>query len=86
MDGSEKLRGACSQSPADGTDLQLDEKKNPCHGCEYYGGKQQAVRSCNYFLMTGKRRPCDPGEGCTVREDGRMKKRKAMTIRGNSRK
>lgn len=45
---------------------------NFCKGCKYYYSIAQNGRSgfgvCQYFLMTGKRRPCKGGEGCTVKE------------------
>lgn len=70
------------QSPADGTDRRRKRKKgNPCKGCMYYGGWTQEVCCCNYFLITGKRRPCEMGAGCTVREDRKQVQRKAMKIK-----
>ena len=47
---------------------------HPCDGCFFFGGKQEYVKSCNYYLITGNRRPCDAGEGCTVRKDGKRRK------------
>ena len=38
-----------------------------CHSCIYYIGANNASYFCNYYLLTDKRRPCDPGTGCTVR-------------------
>ena len=38
-----------------------------CQGCIYYGGDY--YRCCNYILVMGKRRPCPPGKGCTVRKE-----------------
>lgn len=38
-----------------------------CLNCIYYVGKCDIALCCNYYLMTDKRRPCDPGTGCTVR-------------------
>lgn len=39
-----------------------------CKGCAYavlLGGKWY----CDYLMMTGRCRPCPPGEGCTVRRE-----------------
>lgn len=34
--------------------------QRPCKGCMYLGRD-----SCDYYLLTGMRRPCPPGKGCT---------------------
>lgn len=46
---------------------------NYCRPCIYSGRNQNTKNpcSCDYFLATGKRRPCPAGRGCTVRELGR---------------
>ena len=44
-----------------------------CLNCIYYIGVAGDACFCNYYLMTDKRRPCDAGTGCTVRE---LRKRK----------
>lgn len=49
--------------------------KKYCKGCYFFSGGFEGVRLCNYYLMTGKRRPCPAGVGCTVKLV--MKKRKA---------
>lgn len=41
---------------------------NPCQGCLHYYGAYEGNRCCNYIFDTGKRRPCGPGEACTVKE------------------
>lgn len=38
-----------------------------CAGCKYYSSITKAVYYCTYFLETGRRRPCPPGKGCTVK-------------------
>ena len=38
-----------------------------CLNCIYYRGFASDVFMCNYYLDTGKRRPCPPGKDCTVR-------------------
>lgn len=45
-----------------------------CEGCRYaapvyMGDGDELMTACVYILRTGHRRPCPPGEGCTVRED-----------------
>lgn len=67
------------QNHAAGSSLRHKAKaQNPCEGCYFYGGKARAVKCCNYYLITGKRRPCDVGDDCTVRKDGKNT-RKAPT-------
>ena len=41
----------------------MSGEKNPCSGCKYTFG----AGYCDYLGQTGQRRPCPPGEGCTVR-------------------
>ena len=63
------------QDHAAGLDLRRKvREQHPCKGCYYFGGKQEYVKSCNYYLITGTRRPCDAGAGCTVRKDGTRRK------------
>lgn len=70
------------QDHADGTDQQRRKKvENPCEGCYYWGGMTKYVKSCNYYLITGQRRPCDCGENCTVRRDSSNVRRKSLHIR-----
>ena len=57
------------------------DEKHPCEGCDYFGGWTKEVRSCNYCLITGKRRPCPFGKACTVRRDSKRSRQKAMTIK-----
>ena len=38
-----------------------------CRKCIYFMGWGGEYKFCNYYLITDKRRPCDPGTGCTVR-------------------
>lgn len=57
------------------------QPKHYCEGCLYYGGRYASSRCCNYCLITGKRRPCEAGEGCNVRRDGKGNGRKPMTIK-----
>ena len=71
-----------AQNLAAGSDLRRKEKtKHPCNGCYYFGGKAESVKSCNFYLITGIRRPCDAGESCTVRKDGAQSRRKPASIK-----
>lgn len=56
-------------------------EKHPCDGCYYFGGRWETVKCCNYFLITGQRRPCPTGKDCVVRKDGERTSRRAMTIK-----
>lgn len=47
----------------------MARKKRPCEGCRYASGA-----SCDYYLITGRRRPCPPGQDCTVKEPARRHK------------
>ena len=39
-----------------------------CAECFYFGGLTLGGRTCNYIFIVGKRRPCPPGDHCTVRK------------------
>lgn len=56
-----------------------------CHDCFFYGGQSEPALTCNYLLMRGKRRPCPPGKGCTVKER-RGKKRRTQKDNREERK
>lgn len=48
-----------------------------CGGCRfsvpvYIGDGDELMTGCVYILRTGHRRPCPPGEACTVRETAEM--------------
>ncbi|WP_297301122.1 hypothetical protein [uncultured Oscillibacter sp.] len=45
-----------------------------CKGCAY-AALLSGAWCCDYLSMTGHRRPCPPGEGCTVRKEGYLTKR-----------
>lgn len=51
-------------------------EKHPCEGCDYYGGYNRFSACCNYFLITGKRRPCPTGKECIVRSESKSKNQK----------
>lgn len=41
----------------------------PCDGCRYLARSTSGIpMACEYILLTGKRRPCPPGKGCTVKD------------------
>ena len=47
--------------------------KTGCEGCRfsspiYMGDRDELMKCCVYILRTGRKRPCIPGAGCTVRE------------------
>ena len=39
---------------------------NNCATC-FFHGKCGGMICCNYLDKTGQRRPCPPGDGCTVK-------------------
>lgn len=39
---------------------------NNCATC-FYHGKCGGMICCDYLFKTGQRRPCPPGDGCTVK-------------------
>lgn len=48
-------------------------KTTPCTGCRfaipvYMGDGDDLLTACVYLLRAGHKRPCPPGEACTVRE------------------
>lgn len=42
----------------------MSQDKSRCVKCIYFG---LSTRTCDYILLEGHRRPCPPGDGCTVR-------------------
>lgn len=58
---------------------------NPeCEGCIYYRAiwEKQLDWTCDYYVITGKRRGCPTGDQCTKREEGeptpKRRKKKAV--------
>lgn len=41
-------------------------KDTNCKDC-YFRRRCGDTFACHYLLMTNQRRPCEPGEGCTVK-------------------
>lgn len=65
--------------------------KNPCAGCKYlynpYHKKNTDYKwqLCQYYLMTGVRRPCKGGAECTVKElNPRKRQKKGLTIKNGT--
>lgn len=56
-----------------------------CEKCVYRKTFTSAGPYCDYICMTGHRRPCPPGEGCTVRVLLDERKPKAFTVVKNNR-
>ena len=52
-----------------------------CDNCHYYKNLASpgGLRCCHYLLMTDKKRPCEPGEGCTVKVAVKVNRRKGKT-------
>ena len=52
-------------------------KSNFCDDCFYYRKFRSGnERYCNYLGMTGHRRPCPPGDGCTAKVGLKVNRRK----------
>ena len=49
--------------------------KSNCDNC-YYSQKAGDARICGYIFMTNHRRPCEPGDACTVKVPRIVKRRK----------
>ena len=63
------------------TDKATRRMQKPCVGCGYYSG------CCIYILMTGHRRPCPPGDQCTVylpvRKEAQVERDKSLCRRND---
>jgi hypothetical protein len=44
-----------------------NKNKTGCEGCIYYSADYEVNKCCNYIFIKGKRRPCPPGNECTVK-------------------
>lgn len=60
--------------------------KNPCKGCAYWCGGPTTTKTCDYILIEGKRRPCPPGEGCTVKKREKRKPLSPFAVRTKRRR
>ena len=47
-----------------------------CRNCCYLKVIADTVNYCGYVFDEDKRRPCDPGEGCTVKVAKKRRKKK----------
>lgn len=47
---------------------------HPCDGCVYMGIVSGQMPCCNYIFMEDRKRPCPPGDRCTVKKTGKYKK------------
>lgn len=48
-----------------------------CDDCYYFKNVYSLeLRCCHYILMTGRKRPSDPGEGCTAKVPVAVKRRR----------
>lgn len=52
-------------------------KKNYCDDCFYYRSTN-LDRYCAYIFIEHTRRPCDPGDKCTVKIPRKVKRRKKV--------
>lgn len=52
------------------------ERNKYCSDCFYYKAVWASdYKCCHYLLITDHKRPCDPGEGCTVKISEKKKRR-----------
>lgn len=50
--------------------------KNNCDDCFYRGSVTgKGPHYCRYLIMTNEKRPCPPGDGCTVKVPRAVKRR-----------
>lgn len=51
-----------------------------CDNCFFRGSLENGkLPYCRYFFMTNQRRPCPPGDGCTVKVGRKVNRRKRKT-------
>ena len=50
--------------------------KSNCDNC-VWRGRVANMSCCDYFLRTGQRRPCPPGDDCTVKIGRKIIRRKS---------
>ena len=61
----------------------VNKNKSGCEGCIYFSADYEINKCCNYIFIKGKRRPCPPGNECTVkveRKGYREKKERSTDI------
>ena len=52
-----------------------------CDGCIYQGYVQGTIRCCRYLFVVGHIRPCQAGEGCTVKNTKIRSKNEMIALR-----
>ena len=52
----------------------MDINEKYCRTCRYHGWLGNHALTCDYILITGKRRGCPAGPGCTKREEGKRER------------
>ena len=57
--------------------------KNNCSDCFYYR-KTCLEKYCAYIFIEDKRRPCPPGDECTVKIARKVKRRKKVKADGKT--
>ena len=78
-EGMRRLRGS---APVESSMME-NRDTDGCEGCIFFRGGFEVNRCCNYIFIMKKRRPCPPGEGCTVkieRKGYREKKKRSTDI------
>lgn len=53
-----------------------------CFNC-VYRGKFGDTHCCSYILVTGRRRPCPPGDGCTVKIGRKVHRRRKKEVQND---
>lgn len=54
----------------------MKQKAGNCSDCVYCGWFTGVIPYCDYLCRTNQRRPCPPGEGCTVKVSKEVKRKK----------
>lgn len=54
----------------------MKQKAGNCSDCVYCGWLTGVIPYCDYLFRTNQRRPCPPGEGCTVKVSKEVKRKK----------
>lgn len=55
-----------------------------CRGCYYYKQISEHTKCCIYIFVTGHKRPCDPGTGCTEKVSVKGKRKRKMKGNGKN--
>ena len=54
----------------------MKQKAGYCSDCVYCGWFTGVIPYSDYLFRTNQRRPCPPGEGCTVKVSKEVKQKK----------